>query len=138
MNESQYRSFIAFNRASDSTIQLVQDLCSSYELSTRRVTYVHIHRDVHIRLFMTMRDVWLPYSSFSAASTVTLLSSSRRRRLVIHWFLIRYYFAIAKLCMTFVIMLHTITPVGRCFHPPNGAIGLLKRCKGPFEGTCCS
>ena len=91
-------------------------------------THVYIRCKCHIRLFMTVRDVWLPYTSYPTVSKLTVLSTSLpltvSHSLVSHFVLCKQ--------VDFRLLLHfTITPVSRCFHPLIGAIGVPSACKGP-------
>ena len=86
-------------------------------------TRVYIHRGVHIRLFMTLRDVWLHIqASFPTCNDdYTVIASSSDKSFIV----------LVKYCKVIIVTPHPITPAGRCLHPPNGAIGVSKRLKGP-------
>lgn len=86
-------------------------------------TLVYTYRGIHIRLFMTMRDVWLSYTTRSTYARGQYCRDAGSL-LVNHYSLVSHFVLFAKRLSS---LLDTITPVSRCFHPPNGAIGVSKR-----------
>ena len=90
-------------------------------------TRVYIHRGVHIRLFMTLRDVWLHIqASFPTCNDdYTVIATSSDKSFIV----------LVKYCKVIIVTPHPITPAGRCLHPPNGAIGVSKRLNGPRSSS---
>ena len=98
---------------------------SSYELSTMYVTCVYTP------LLVSISDcswLWEMYGYHTSPFHGVYVDYTVIATFVLsHSLVYHSWFCNCKIMQDFRLLLHTITPVGRCFHPSNGAIEVSKR-----------